>query len=596
MKKILTLLVFLLFCTIGYAQCDYIFTDNGGATGNYLPNTSGTYTYCPTQPGKVVTITFTEFNTEAEHDGLYVYNGNSITAPLLASTNGAGFVPGGLAGSYWGNTIPGPFTSTSPNGCLTFVFKTDGINENSGFIAAINACDIITSGFQLNAFLDLNNNSVQDVGENSFPLGEFDYKKNGGDLSFFGYSNLGTVYVPEIDTATIYDFNYTVNSAYSSYYSVSNASVFNVSIGTYPNLVTINFPITSLVNYNDLSVNCTNLNPPKAGFNYVTRISYTNNSNNTINGNLSFVKATALTIQATSEAVTATSTGFDYSFANLLPFETRYINVTLQVPNIPTVALGQLLTNSVNIATTSTEITLNNNTSSVTEAVVASYDPNDITEAHGEKIVYSSFNENDYLFYTIRFENTGTAAAENIIVSSVLDSKIDESAIEMVASSHNYNLTRVENNLSWNFNTINLPVSIENSTIGKGFITYKTKLKPGFSNGDIIPSKAFIFFDTNPAIETNTFTTEFVTTLSNSNFTSDTYFTLSPIPAKEVLYISPKTNNPGSLLAIYNTMGQLVFSGTNTTNQVDVSNLKTGIYFIISKNETGTHKCNFVKL
>ena len=107
------------------AVCGGNFVDNGGTTGNYTDNADVTTTICPTISGQQVTVTFTNFNTEANWDGLYVFNGNSIAAPQIASANPAGNVPGGLAGSYWGTTIPGPFTGTSPNGCLTFRFRSD---------------------------------------------------------------------------------------------------------------------------------------------------------------------------------------------------------------------------------------------------------------------------------------------------------------------------------------------------------------------------------------------------------------------------------------------------------------------------------------
>jgi gliding motility-associated-like protein len=121
--------------------CGGNFYDNGGLTANYLNSTDSTVTICPTVPGQLVTVTFTSFNTEANWDGLYVFNGNSITAPQIASTNGAGNVPGGLAGSFWGSltgtNLPGPFTSSATNGCLTFRFRSDGSVNNPGWEANV---------------------------------------------------------------------------------------------------------------------------------------------------------------------------------------------------------------------------------------------------------------------------------------------------------------------------------------------------------------------------------------------------------------------------------------------------------------------------
>ena len=117
--------------------CGGNYVDNGGPTANYTNNADVTTTICPTIPGQIVTVTFTSFNTETSFDGLYVFDGNTIAAPQLASTNGPGNVPGALAGSYWGTAIPGPFTSSAANGCLTFRFRSDGSVANPGWIANI---------------------------------------------------------------------------------------------------------------------------------------------------------------------------------------------------------------------------------------------------------------------------------------------------------------------------------------------------------------------------------------------------------------------------------------------------------------------------
>lgn len=122
--------------------CGGIFTDAGGVAGNYANNSNVTTIICPTNPTDAVTVTFTSFITEANWDGLYVYDGSGINpSTLLPSTNLAGNVPGGLAGSYWGTltgaNLPGPFTSTSNDGCLTFVFRSDGSGANPGWVSNV---------------------------------------------------------------------------------------------------------------------------------------------------------------------------------------------------------------------------------------------------------------------------------------------------------------------------------------------------------------------------------------------------------------------------------------------------------------------------
>jgi len=120
--------------------CGGIFYDSGGPNAIYQNNEDITTQICA-GPGEVVTVTFTSFNTEATWDGLYVFDGNSVTSPQIASANPAGNVPGGLAGSYWGNltgaNLPGPFTSSTAGGCLTFRFRTDGSGTRDGWVANV---------------------------------------------------------------------------------------------------------------------------------------------------------------------------------------------------------------------------------------------------------------------------------------------------------------------------------------------------------------------------------------------------------------------------------------------------------------------------
>lgn len=118
--------------------CGGNYVDAGGPSANYANNTNEIVTICPTVPGEVVTVTFTSFNTETGWDGMYIHNGNSVSAPLFPSTNGAGnAVALSTPGAYWGTANPGTFTSSSPDGCLTFHFISDTIINNPGWIANI---------------------------------------------------------------------------------------------------------------------------------------------------------------------------------------------------------------------------------------------------------------------------------------------------------------------------------------------------------------------------------------------------------------------------------------------------------------------------
>ena len=97
-------------------------------------------------------------------------------------------------------------------------------------------------------------------------------------------------------------------------------------------------------------------------------------------------------------------------FTNLGAGETESVDITLLCP--ATVALGEIVTNTATYVTTSNDTVMENNLSTLSEIVIGSYDPNDKMESHGPEIVYDNFITTDeYLYYTIRFQNIGTAEA-----------------------------------------------------------------------------------------------------------------------------------------------------------------------------------------
>ena len=165
----------------------------------------------------------------------------------------------------------------------------------------------------------------------------------------------------------------------------------------------------------------------------------------------------------------------------------------------------------------------------------------------------------------------------------------------MINASHAYALDRVNRSLVWNFDNIQLPVSVANTDIGKGYINFKIKPKPGYAVGDIIPNTASIYFDTNPAIVTNTFNTEFVQALNNQYYDFANLFILSPVPVKNILNITIKQTVIINAISIYNTLGQLMQVISNPTETIDVSGLSTGTYFIKVLSDKGTASSKFIK-
>ncbi len=131
--------------------CSGIFYDSGGSGGSYGNSQDYTYTFYPAigTTGQKVRLTFTAFATENLYDGMMIYNGNSIAAPLLSSGLGVGSDATTCpAGSWRGSGSPGTITSTAADGSLTIRFRSDNLTVGNGWAATVscfNPCTVPTS-------------------------------------------------------------------------------------------------------------------------------------------------------------------------------------------------------------------------------------------------------------------------------------------------------------------------------------------------------------------------------------------------------------------------------------------------------------------
>lgn len=117
-----------------------IFTDTGGATGNYRNNESWIRTITPSNAGLQLRATFTNFNLESNFDFLNIYDGTNELDPNLT--------PGGLTGTV----NPGVFNSTAADGSLSFSFTSNQTTVSSGWTATITCTG--TLGITDNDYID----------------------------------------------------------------------------------------------------------------------------------------------------------------------------------------------------------------------------------------------------------------------------------------------------------------------------------------------------------------------------------------------------------------------------------------------------------
>lgn len=506
-------------------------------------------------------------------------NMNGYTVPMTAS---ATIIPNN---PYSIKLVIGDYNDTAFDSAV--FLKANSFNIGNDPNLACNPDQI-----KMVSFVDNNNNGTKDVGELDFNLGSFKYELNNTTNSSYVISQDGVGYIFSLDYDDTHDLSYQINPEYSSYYTC-NTTFNDVLIAQGSNETTYYFPVTNTVPYADIEMVVIPNNNPVPGFTYNNTVVFKNKGVIPTSGTLTFnhsPNVTLLTNSATSSV--ASTNGFTLDYTNLLPFETRTIDLTFSVPTIPTVSLGDNVQSSGSITSNVTDIIATNNMYELNNTVEGSYDPNDINEAHGNEILFTDFGSDEYLYYTIRFQNTGTANANFISIIDNLPTELDGNSLIMLQASHNYNLTRKGSELKWFFENINLVPSSVNNINSQGYVTFKIKPATGYSVGTLIENSAEIYFDYNPAIYTNIFETLFVSTLSSeSNSLLD--FAVYPNPANNMVTIQNKDNTIISKVTLVDILGKNIKTSTNNSSEVmmDISNLNTGIYFLeIYSNEIKTIK------
>ncbi len=136
---------------------------------------------------------------------------------------------------------------------------------------------------------------------------------------------------------------------------------------------------------------------------------------------------------------------------------------------------------------------------------IGAFDPNDKS---AEPLGYEEehFIENDIpLSYHIRFQNTGTDTAFQVMITDVLSPSLDARSVRMGASSHPYSWElRPGGILVVRFDNIMLPDSNINEAASHGFFKFEIDQAPDNPIGTRIENTASIYFDFNAPVVTNT--------------------------------------------------------------------------------------------
>lgn len=437
---------------------------------------------------------------------------------------------------------------------------------------------------------------------------KFDSNSNGCNASDGAFPNLKLNITNGTNTANLIpnasgNYTYNVQSGTNtitpvlenpSYFTITPASA-TVTFPSTTSSFTQNFCIVPNGSFSDLEVVLIPLNNARPGFDSFYKIIYKNkgvlpvasgtvilNYNNPV---LDYVSATP--IFSNQDA-----TSFTWSFTNLQPFETREILLTLNL-NSPTESPAlnncDILIYSAVVNGGINEVTPIDNASTLNQNVVNSFDPNDKTCLEGTTVSPSMVGQ--YVHYVIRFENNGTANAENIVVKDIIDiSKFDITSLIPLSASHLYT-TRIinSNQVEFIFQNINLPFDNANND---GYVAFKIKTKSNLVVGDTFSNLANIYFDYNYPIITNNYITT-VQTLGINETIADGNISIYPNPVKDIIHFDTQENV--IKVEVYDIAGRILSSNSVNDNKLNLSDLQTGNYILKAYTESSIINTKIIK-
>ena len=168
---------------------------------------------------------------------------------------------------------------------------------------------------------------------------------------------------------------------------------------------------------------------------------------------------------------TLTWTDPDFTMGEV--FEQDLFHVQVSLPPNPGL-VGTVVSTTATLATQNVDADLGNNAVTVNTTVTASLDPNDKQARTSSQLNDDMYylNADEWVDYTIRFQNTGTDTAFNVVVTDSLPPTLDPTTLLVGASSHAMNWSiGGPGILRFSFPNILLPDSTTNEPASHGLLT-----------------------------------------------------------------------------------------------------------------------------
>ena len=341
-------------------------------------------------------------------------------------------------------------------------------------------------------FCDINNNGIKDGNDFYKP-----FVKIGLSNSNYTFTDLNGVYNLFADSIG----SYTVTTIAPNLFIAVPAST-NYNFSKNDTVVTTDIALqiqaSNTVDSLNFYISQSNNKARKGGFHKYYLV-YSNARNSFLTPNITFnFDDTKLQYVSSSNGLnpTVSISSLNYAITTpMYPGEVRYLVINFKV-NIST-NIGDTIVSSATI--TANAITQSKTLKAI---VVASFDPNakDATPS----MTVSEVVAGKDIDYTIHFQNTGTDYADKVTIIDSPSYLLKSDYLTVSNSSHPCTITVQNNRIKVVFNEIALPDSGSNNLLSNGFVSFKVRPLSTLTTGTIIPNKAYIYFDYNAPIITNT--------------------------------------------------------------------------------------------
>ncbi len=303
---------------------------------------------------------------------------------------------------------------------------------------------------------------------------------------------------------------------------------------------------------------------------------------------ITFTIDDALTyLSATPSPTSVTGNTLTWQLSLLTALQSQQFSVFVQVP--VATPLGTDLSSTLVAQNTLAEASLTNNSAVSNDVVTGSYDPNEKTartDASGSSDQFL-INEDEWIDYTIRFQNTGTDTAFTVVLTDTLSTLFNLSTFQQGVASHPFALAiKPDRTLEWTFADILLPDSGTNEGASHGLVKFRIRPMLPVLPGTEIENIANIFFDFDPPVITkpSVLVAEFSTGVSDDHGGG---ITLSPVPVNDRLRVTAPVGITS--VRVIAADGRVVIAQQMNSTSVDlkVDRLRAGVYILTATLDNG---------